>query len=69
MDYNDGNIVNGEIYISIDTVKRNATNYKVSLRNEIVKSNDYMEFFILCGYDDRLKQEKEEMREDRRYMA
>lgn len=59
--YNSGNVVNGEVYISLETVKENAMNYNVSLRNELIR------VFIhgvlhLVGYDDKTQEEKIEIR-------
>ena len=54
--YNKGKMVNGEIYISLETVKINAVNYKVSLRNELLRTMIHGTLH-LCGYDDRAKEE------------
>lgn len=59
--YNKGKVINGEIYISIDTVKINADNYKVSLRSEVVR-NMIHGTLHLCGYEDKSKSEKSVMK-------
>lgn len=59
--YNEGEILNGEIYLSIETIKRNSINYKVSLTEEV--SRVILHGILhLVGYNDKSMMEKEEMR-------
>jgi rRNA maturation RNase YbeY len=58
--YNDGIILNGEIYISIDTVKFNANNYKVSLNKEVLRIIIHGLLHV-CGYEDKSVWEKKVM--------
>jgi len=59
--YYDQNTLTGEIYISIETVKRNAKNYKVSYRNEMIRVIIHGVLHI-CGYEDGDDRAKGEMR-------
>ena len=61
-DYVEGKNINGEIYISKETVKRNADNYKISLREEILRVMIHGTLH-LCGYNDKKEEEKSIMRE------
>ncbi len=59
--YSNGRNIRGEIYISIDTVKYNAYNYKVSLIIEILRVMIHGTLH-LCGYDDRTDKMQKAMR-------
>jgi rRNA maturation RNase YbeY len=59
--YNEGKVVNGEIYISLDTVRYNAHNYNVSLNNEL-KRVIIHGVLHLVGYDDKTDDKSVEMK-------
>ena len=59
--YNFKNKINGEIYISIETVKSNALKYIVNLEEEVIRVMIHG-VLHLCGFDDRTKGEKKLIR-------
>jgi probable rRNA maturation factor len=60
-DYGSGDLMDGEIYLSIETIRRNANNYKVSLKNEVLRVMIHGTLHI-CGFKDTAKGEKGKMR-------
>jgi probable rRNA maturation factor len=59
--YNEEDVIKGEIYISIDTVRRNAIEYKVHLREEVLRVIVHGVLHLI-GYEDSTDEGKEEMR-------
>ena len=61
-DYSIGNEMISEIYVSIDRVKENAKKYKQTFENEIHRVMIHG-VLHLCGYNDKLAEEKQIMRD------
>jgi rRNA maturation RNase YbeY len=59
--YNEGDTINGEVYISLDTVKENSLNYNISLNEEVVRVVIHGALHLV-GYDDKTEEERSEMR-------
>lgn len=62
-DYSEGKRLKGEIYISGETVQRNAHNYKVSLRNEMIRVMIHGTLHM-CGFKDKSACERKKMKEE-----
>lgn len=62
-DYCENDVVNGEIYISIDTVRKNSEIYNVRLLNEVFRVMIHG-VLHLCGYDDKTDEQKIIMRQN-----
>ena len=60
--YNEENTINGELYISIDTVKENAIEYLQEFPDELNRVIIHG-ILHLCGLDDHCEEDVKEMRE------
>lgn len=60
-DYSEGKTLNGEIYISIDRVKENASKFEVDFEKEILRVIIHGALH-LAGYKDKTKVQKQKMR-------
>ena len=61
-DYANAGIISGDIFISIDRVKENATKFKVSFLEELQRVMAHGILHII-GFKDKSDEEKKEMRE------
>ena len=61
-DYSHGNEVISEIYVSVDRVEENAKKYKQTFENEIHRVMIHG-VLHLCGYNDKLAEDKQIMRD------
>lgn len=59
-DYVEGSLINGDIFISIDRVAENATEYNVAFKKELYRIIVHG-FLHLIGYKDKLKTDKQLM--------
>jgi probable rRNA maturation factor len=59
-DYSEKEIVNGEIYMSIDTIKRNAISYGTGMREELLRVMIHG-VLHLCGYRDKINEDRNVM--------
>ena len=59
-DYSTVGEINGEIYLSIDTIKKNSKRFKSGMTEEIVRVMIHG-VLHLCGYNDDNKNEKDKM--------
>jgi rRNA maturation RNase YbeY len=68
-DYNEGSVLNGEIYISEPRVRENALKYGTTFGAEM-RRVIFHGVLHLCGYDDRTEGEKKKMSEmEEMYLA
>ena len=59
--YNDGNVISGEVYISLERIKENALNYNVSLKEELLRVIIHG-VLHLVGFNDSTEEERGEMK-------
>ena len=55
-------IISGEVYLSVERIRENAGKYKVKVKEETLRVIIHA-ILHLCGYDDKSKRDKKEMRE------
>ena len=64
--YAENPIIEGDIFISINRVKENATNLRLPFNQELLRVISHG-LFHLCGYGDKTEKESEQMRAKENY--
>ena len=65
-DYSEKKIIKGDIFISIDRVKENASRFGVSFNDELFRVIIHG-VLHLCGFNDKTVEEKKEMRKQENF--
>lgn len=65
-DYSEDRTISGDVFISIDTVRLNAAEYRQAFENELYRVMVHG-VLHLCEYKDHSKEEKRQMREKEDY--
>lgn len=65
-DYSEGEKLSGDLLISVDTVRSNATEYKVDFENELLRVVIHR-VMHLCGYKDKSEEQAKIMRQKEDY--
>lgn len=65
-DYSEGEKLSGDLLISVDTVRSNATKYKVDFENELLRVVIHG-VMHLCGYKDKSAEQAKIMRQKEDY--
>lgn len=60
-DYKKGNVISGEIYLGINTIRKNAVQYRNTILNEVLRVMVHGVLHII-GYDDKNDIEKRKMK-------
>jgi len=60
-DYKKGNVINGEIYLGINKIRKNAVQYKNTILNEVLRVMVHGVLHII-GYDDKTEIEEKKMK-------
>lgn len=60
--YNNGNVISGDIFISIERVRENSNKFNTSFQNELSRVMVHGVLHLL-GFDDSTKEEKAKIRE------
>jgi len=60
-DYTDGNLISGDVFISVERVKDNAQSFETTLKNELKRVMAHGVLHLM-GYKDKARKDKQVMR-------